>query len=238
MNIALIFAGGAGYRMNTKTQPKQFLELHGKPIIVYTLELFETHPEIDHIVVVCLKDWIAYLEGLLEKFAITKVVSIVPGGESGQESICHGIESAYSLFPEESIVLVHDGVRPLVDEKTISACIAQTKKSGNAITVVPATETIVMEQGGIVSSIVDRTECVMAKAPQCFILRDLRKAHESARQDGLDSFIDSASLMHHYGHRLATVEGNTENIKITTPADFFIFRALVDARENSQIFGY
>lgn len=237
MNIALIFAGGTGHRMNTKTLPKQFLELHNKPIIIYTIEQFDNHPDIDAIVIACLEPWIAYLRKLLEKFSIGKVASIVPGGSNGQESIRNGVNSAWELFPEDSIVLVHDGVRPLVDAATISSCIAKTIACGNAITVVPATETIVKESGSRVTDIVDRSECVMAKAPQCFILDDLKKAHDRAITEGLLSFIDSASLMRYYGYELYTVEGEPENIKITTPSDFYIFRALTDARENSQIFG-
>ena len=237
MNIALIFAGGTGQRMNTKTRPKQFLELHGKPIIVYTLEQFENHPQIDHIVVVCLESWIPFLEKLLVRFDITKVSSVVPGGASGQDSIRNGVMSAYEQFPADSVLLVHDGVRPLVDAATISACIEKTLECGNAITTVPAIETIVKESDSKVTDIVDRKECVMAKAPQCFRLGELKAAHDRARQDGLGDFIDSASLMRHYGHSLFTVQGSPENIKITTPSDFYIFRALTDARENSQIFG-
>lgn len=236
-NVALIFAGGTGQRMNTKTRPKQFLELHGKPIIVYTLEQFENHPAIDGIVVVCLEPWIGFLEKLLVKFDITKVKAIVPGGESGQASIRNGVYKIAELYPEDALVLVHDGVRPLVSEETIFACIDKANESGNAITTVPAIETIVQEHGGTVTDIIDRKKCVMAKAPQCFKLGQLKAAHEKSVAEGLDDFIDSASLMRYYGHELHTVVGGPENIKITTPMDFYTFRALVDARENSQIFG-
>lgn len=236
-NVALIFAGGTGQRMNTKTRPKQFLELHGKPIIIYTLEQFENHPDIAGIVVVCLESWIPFLEKLLARYDIAKVSAVVPGGASGQESIRNGVYKASELYPEDSIVLVHDGVRPLVDAATISACIEKTEECGNAITTVPAIETIVREDGGKVTDIIDRKECVMAKAPQAFRLGELKAAHDRSVADGRDDFIDSASLMRHYGHELFTVEGSPENIKITTPSDFYTFRALVDARENSQIFG-
>lgn len=237
-NVALIFAGGTGQRMNTKTRPKQFLELHGKPIIVYTIEAFENHPLIDGIVVVCLEPWIPFLKKLVRHYDIDKVSAIVPGGDSGQASIRNGVYRAAELFTPDSIVLVHDGVRPLVSEETITACLEQTKKTGSAITVVPAIETIVKEHGGVVADIIDRKECVMAKAPQCFMLGQLREAHDRAVADGINDFIDSASLMRHYGHTLYTVQGSPENIKITTPSDFYTFRALEDARENSQIFGY
>lgn len=237
MNIAVIFAGGTGQRMNTKTRPKQFLELHGKPIIIYTLEQFENHPDIDGIVVVCLKDWIPFLEKMIKRYELEKIIEVVPGGSSGQESIRNGIEAAWKQCPADSTVLIHDGVRPLIDEDTICRCLKSVEQHGNAITVVPAIETIVQESDGVITKIIDRKTCQMAKAPQCFILRDLREAHIAAQNDGLADFIDSASLMSHYGHTLHVVEGSPENIKITTPSDFYVFRAYVDVVENSQIFG-
>lgn len=236
-NVALIFAGGTGQRMNTKTRPKQFLELHGKPIIIYTLECFDSHPLIDGIVVVCLESWIPFLNKMLKKFDISKVVDVIPGGDSGQASIRNGVARAAELFDSDSTVLVHDGVRPLIDEDTISSCIEATREFGSAITTVPAIETIIREEDGLVSDIIDRSECAMAKAPQCFKLGELKAAHERAVAEKRDDFIDSASLMRWCGHDLHSVTGRPENIKITTPADFYIFRALVDAQENSQIFG-
>lgn len=237
MNIALIFAGGTGQRMNTKTRPKQFLELHGKPIIAYTIEQFEGHSDIDGIVVVCLENWIPFLRKIVSKFGFEKIVDIVPGGETGQKSIEKGLDCAVTHYPSDSIVLIHDGVRPLVDEETISSCIAVANEFGSAITVVPAIETIVRESDGVITDIIDRKTCQTAKAPQCFILGDLLEAHERAGREGRYDFIDSASMMRHYGHELRVVQGLPENIKITTPSDFYAFRAMVDARENSQIFG-
>lgn len=238
MNIAVIFAGGTGQRMNTKTLPKQFLELHGKPILVYTLEHFEKHRQIDGIVLVCVQDWLDYCEELLQKYHIKKVKAVVPGGQSGQESIRNGLNKAAELFPQDSVVLIHDGVRPLIDEETISKDIASVQQNGSAITVSPAIETIALRSDtGEVGEIIERSRCQMAKAPQCFYLKDILSAHKKAQQENRNDFIDSASLMRHYGHSLFTVEGPTENIKITTPSDFYLFRALLDARENSQIFG-
>lgn len=237
MNIAVIFAGGTGQRMNTKTRPKQFLELHGKPIIIYTLEKFENHSDIDFIIVVCLESWIPFLQKMIKRFSIEKVVDIVPGGNSGQESIKNGIDCAWNRFPGDSTVLIHDGVRPLIDDNTISACLDSVAQYGNAITVVPAIETVIQESDGVIRNIIDRKTCQMAKAPQCFLLKDLREAHLRACRDNLEDFIDSASLMSHYGHILHVVEGSPDNIKITTPSDFYVFRAYVDVAENSQIFG-
>lgn len=239
MNIAIIFAGGTGTRMNTKSRPKQFLEIHGKPVLIYTLEKFQNHPLIDAIILVCLDSWIEYAQNLLDRFSITKVVRIVLGGKTGQESIYNGIKTAKEEFEENSVVLIHDGVRPLIDESTITECIDQTKKNGNAITVSPAIETIFLKNknSNCVGQIFDRSKCEMAKAPQCFRLQDICEAHEKARREGMTNFIDSASLMQHYGYELYMVEGPAENIKITTPSDFYIFRAILDAKENLQIWG-
>ena len=237
-NVAIIFAGGAGQRMNTKTKPKQFLELHGKPILIYTLEHFQQCKEIDGIVLVMLESWIPYTEELLDRYRITKVRSVIPGGDSGQASIFNGIAKAVQLYPEDSVVLIHDGVRPLIDEQTIKDCIECANKKGNAITVSPAIDTIaLLNEVDSVGKILPRSKCQMVKAPQCFKLRDIMAAHLRSQKERLQDFIDSASLMQYYGMKLFTVIGPPENIKITTPSDFYIFRAIVDARENSQIFG-
>ena len=119
-NVAVIFAGGAGKRMKSSTKPKQFLELYGKPIIIYTLEQFQDHPEIDGIIVVCKEDWMNYCQRLIDRYQISKAVKMVAGGENGQGSIRNGIYAAAELYSSDSVVLVHDGVRPLVDASTIS----------------------------------------------------------------------------------------------------------------------
>lgn len=240
-NIALIFAGGAGKRMNTHGVPKQFLELYGKPIIIYTLEKFDSHEEIDGIVIACLKDYIPKMRQLCSRFHITKVDAIVPGGATGQESIYNGLCKIRELYPSNPAVLVHDGVRPLVAQETITKAIACVREHGSAVTVTPATETIITENensgDGELGTILDRAECKVAKAPQCFFADDLFTAHEKAKQEGRLDFIDSASLMRHYGHTLYEVEGRTENIKITTPVDYYIFKAIETAKESSNAFG-
>lgn len=238
MNIAVIFAGGTGQRMNTASKPKQFLELHGKPILIYTLEHFQNHPLINGIVVVCLESWIPYCKDLITKYHMDKVASVVPGGNSGQESIFNGLKAVRDLYPEKSIVLIHDGVRPLINAQIISDDISSVIETGSAVTVSPAIETIVLKQReGHVGDILDRSNCEMAKAPQCFYLKDIYNAHLKAIEEGRLDFIDSASIMKYYGHQLSTVVGPAENIKITTPSDFYIFRAIIDAKENMQILG-
>lgn len=238
MTNALIFAGGSGTRMNSKSKPKQFLQFYGKELIIHTLENFQNHFEIDTITVVCIEDWIPYLKKILDKYGIDKVKTVVSGGSTGQESIFKGLKAIKEFDNDEkSIVLIHDGVRPFINDDVISECIKTVKKKGSAITVVPATETIITAENGRILSITDRSKCCLARAPQCFYLNDIIEAHEKAIEDGNSNMIDSASLMRLYGHELYTVQGNIDNIKITTPADFYTFKALYEVRENQQIFG-
>lgn len=242
MNISVIFAGGTGSRMNTKSRPKQFLELNGKPIIIYTIELFDNHPDVDAIVVVCLENWIPFLEKMLKKFEISKVVKIVPGGMSGQDSIYKGLcateEYVNELGDENAIVLIHDGVRPLIKEETITDNIAKVKECGSCITVVPAIETVIVDGHNGSFEIPKRSDCMMARAPQSFYLKDIISAHRKSQSEDRTDFIDSCSLMSYYGHKLGIVQGPMENIKITTPTDYFVLRAMVEVHENQQIFGY
>ena len=238
MTNALIFAGGSGTRMNSKSRPKQFLQFYGKELIMHTLENFQNHFEINGIAVVCIEEWIPYLNKLLEKYGIDKVKAVVFGGVTGQESIFKGLKAIKTFDKDEkSIVLIHDGVRPFINEDVISSCIKSVKEKGSAITVVPATETIITSEDGKISTITDRSKCCLARAPQCFYLDDILDAHHKAIKDGNLNMIDSASLMKFYGHELYTVQGNADNIKITTPADFYTFKALYEVRENQQIFG-
>lgn len=238
MNGAVIFAGGSGVRMNHGGLPKQFLEFEGKPIIIYTLELFDSHPDIDCVVVASLKDWIPYLEDLIKKFNLKKICKIVPGGATAQDSIREGLEAINDIMPSKSIVLIHDGVRPLINRQTISDNIESVKKYGSCITCVSAKETfIVSPKEGDMLTIPDRKDCKLARAPQSFFLDDILKAHRRAVADGNHEFIDCCTIMNHYGHTLHTIEGPEENIKITTPTDYFLFKTLVKIRENNQVYG-
>jgi len=238
MNIAIILAGGTGQRMNTRTKPKQFLELHGKPILIYTLEQFENHEQIDEIIVVCIENWIACCKELLSKFHITKVRAVIPGGETGMLSRVCGLKKAAELYDNDTICLIHDGVRPLIDYETISKNIESVKTYGSGVTVTPVAETIaVKDLENRVGEVIDRSKCQLARSPQSFRLGELLEAHLSALDKGINNYIDAATLMQQEGHTVYIVEGPPENIKITAPSDFYIFRALTDARENSQIFG-
>ena len=237
-NIAVIFAGGAGQRMKTVSRPKQFLELNGKPIMIYTLELFDNHSMVDGIVCVCIESWIPFLKKQLKKFEINKVKAIVIGGETGQDSIYNGLIKTLQLYGEDCNVLIHDGVRPLITEQTITDCVNMVTEKGNCITCVPATETFIVKQEDDTLEIPTRDNSLIARAPQCFRLMDILEAHYRAQESGKHNFIDSCTLMNHYGHKVNTIIGPMENIKITTPTDFFIFKAMVEVHENQQIFGF
>lgn len=237
-NIAVIFAGGIGRRMNQTALPKQFLKLHGKEIIIHTLEHFQNHPEIDGIVIACVEDWVDYMKELLIKYNMNKVGDVVVGGKTGQESIYNGLKRAAELYGEETNVLVHDGVRPLINEKTITNCIDSIEKNGTGITTAPVTETIIrVNDEAEIVDVIDRTDCLLARAPQGFRLRDMLETHEKARKIGRNDFIDSATLMKWNGYKLSVVEGPVENIKITTPMDYYNFKAFVEAKENAELFG-
>lgn len=240
MNDAIIFAGGVGSRMNSRARPKQFLEIHGKPIIVHTIEHFENHSDIDAVCVVIVKEWLDYTKRLIEKYNLKKVKWIVPGGDSALSSQYNGLDAIRNSpeYDARDIVLIHDGVRPLINEKVISDCIEGVKQYGSAIIVAPAIETIIRtKENNIIKDTFPRSECLLARAPQSFYIGDIIGAHDRAKREGIYDFVDSTSMMLHFGYKIHTVEGPSENIKVTNPADFYICRALLDAKENSQIFG-
>ena len=240
MNIAVIFAGGSGQRMHSKERPKQFLLVHGKPIIVHTIEHFQKHQEIDGIVVVCLKDWIPYMEELAFNYRLDKIGRIVPGGVTGQMSIYEGLKAAAEAYGTEgTIVLIHDGVRPLINDRTISDNIACVRENGCAITCAPAKETVMlMDDKGHIEAVPDRSRCCMARAPQSFYLSEIVELENKAVEQGQTDVIDCCTLMRMNNRPLFTVEGPIENVKITTPDDFCMFRAIYDARENRQLYDY
>ena len=236
-NIAVIFAGGSGRRMHTKDKPKQFLLVHGKPIIVHTIEQFENHPEIDGIIVVCIEGWIDYMNDMIYRYRLDKVKKVVPGGKTGQLSIYNGLCAAEEFFGTDgTVVLIHDGVRPLIDADTISRNIASVREFGSAITCTVAKETVILvDDTEKVDAVPDRSRSRFAKAPQSFYLKDILAAHRQCLAEGKDNVIDSCTMMRMYGKPLHVVIGRSDNIKITTPDDFYVFRALYDARENQQL---
>lgn len=242
MVTAVIFAGGVGTRMQSGSTPKQFLTLNDKPILIYTLEKFQNNPNVDAIVLACVESHIEVCRQLVEKFGITKLKpsSVVVGGATGQESIYHGLKAAAALSQsDDDIVLIHDGVRPLIDDDIINRNIDCVVKNRNAITSVECKETVVLvDDCDKIDTVVDRSRARLARAPQSFYLKDILSVHEKAIKDGMTTAIDSATLMRTYGHDLHVVIGKSENIKITTPDDYYVFKAILESKSNSAVFGY
>ena len=241
MNIAVIFAGGVGSRMHSKEKPKQFLEMYNKPIIIHTIEHFENHPLVNAIVVVCIKNWIPYFENLLYKFRIEKVKKVVSGGTTGQLSLYNGLKAAKEVAKDQkAIVLIHDGVRPLINEKLITDNIESVKKHASAITTATVKETILVvnDKTSTIDYVPNRKNSRVARAPQSFWLDDILFVHEKALAEGTTDCIDSCTMMQKYGYNLFLVDGPGENIKITTPEDFYTMRAILEAKENAQIYGF
>lgn len=233
MNIAIIFAGGVGKRMQNSDMPKQFMEICGKPIIIHTLEVFEKTKNIDAIIVVCVKDWISYLEDLLKKFNIIKVAEIVEGGSSGQMSIFNGVKTAYEKYPHDSIALIHDGVRPFIDTDLINKNIENAKERGSSISSVYSTETfMIIDENKTVIEIPERSKSLIAKAPQTFILKKIYDIHIKAQKDGIFEAIDSATLMNTYNVPLSVVMTDYDNIKITTPKDIALAESIYKRRNG------
>ena len=230
MNHVVIFAGGIGSRMGALDCPKQFLKLEGKEIIVYTVEQFQNHPRIDAIYIACHKDWIGYMKELVEKYALSKVKSIVPGGYTGQLSIYNGLlEAEKYKETDEDIVLIHDGVRPIIDADLISANIRSVEENGNAISCSPAIETVLLVDDDLnITHIEDRSTCFYAKAPQSFLLKDILHCHRNALEEEKNDYIDSCSMMKKYGIKLHLVTCSSDNIKVTTPKDYYLLKALLE----------
>ena len=230
MNYVIIFAGGIGSRMGSK-KPKQFMEVDNKPIIIHTIEKFDSHPQIDGIVVVCKEEYIEYCKNLMLSFQMKKVKDVIPGGNNGQQSIYFGLKYIAQNIKtsENDIVLIHDGVRPVITSELICQSIECVNLNGNSIAVSKAIETVIkITPDGRLDEPIDRSLCRNAKAPQCFKFNQIWHVHNKAIKDGNTEMIDSATLMSYYGYELHVTECSPENIKITTPNDFYMFKALYD----------
>ncbi len=240
MNIAIIFAGGSGVRMGAGL-PKQFLEINGKPILIHTLQLFQEHEEIDKIYLAMSRDYLRFTEQLVLDYHIDKIAAIVEGGVTAQDSIYNALARAREENPEDSIVLIHDGVRPFVEYSVISDNIESVRKYGSAITSTLCYETIMISKDGLkVDDLPLRKESYAAQAPQSFYLKDIIEAHEMirSRETRYENMVDACTIYRALGRQPHIVLGNRGNIKVTTPEDVFMFRALIQYKENEQAFGF
>ncbi|MDD6637414.1 MAG: IspD/TarI family cytidylyltransferase [Lachnospiraceae bacterium] len=239
MNIAIIFAGGSGVRMGAGV-PKQFLEINGKPIIIHTLQLFQYHDQIDKIYISVLKDYVSYMNELVDEYRLKKVAAVIPGGETAQDSIYNALKKAEEENSEDSIVLLHDGVRPFVSYDVIADNIKGVKEHGNAITCTSCYETILLSKDGDqVDSVPYRKETFAAQAPQSFYLKDIIAAHDvvRARPERYENMVDACTILKSQGLDVHMIPGNRGNIKVTTPEDVYMYRALLQYKENEQAFG-
>jgi 2-C-methyl-D-erythritol 4-phosphate cytidylyltransferase len=237
MNVAVIFAGGMGTRMNSRDLPKQFLEINGKPIIIHTLEHFERHPDIDAIAVAILREYREHLTKLLKRYDITKVSWLVNGGATGQESRHLALRAVAAHCPPDTVVLLHDGVRPLITAELISENIDGVLTHGSAITCTKVTETVVTSAGPHIDTVIPRDHLYAAQAPQSFRLGEILALYDRAVAEGENDSVDSCSLMHRYGMKAHRVHGPRSNIKITTAEDFYLCRTFFELIENQQIVG-
>ncbi len=234
MNIALIIAGGSGRRMQQEI-PKQFLNVNDKPVIIYTLEAFQSHPDIDKIGVVCLDGWHDILRAYARQYQIDKLDWIVSGGENGQGSIRNGVFEAERRYGGEDIILVHDAIRPMVSHEIISDCIVQCRQYGSAIVVTPC-NTVVLRRGEGESSkeVVLRDQLAITQTPQAFSIRRLADAHRKALELGITNSVASCTMMIELGEAVHFSIGAETNIKLTTPDDLKIFKALLAIREHGE----
>ena len=234
-NVALIIAGGLGNRMG-QSIPKQFLTVNERPVIIYTLEAFQKHPEIDAIEVVCIEGWQSVLQAYANQFNITKLKYIVSGGKNGQDSIRNGVYELEKHFDSNDIVLIHDAIRPMVSADIISDCIRVTREKGNAIAVIPCMESMMQTENGEVSvGSYPRERLKRTQTPQGFHIGEICDLHRRALKAGITNSVASCTLMIEMGEQVHFSIGSEKNIKLTTVEDIDIFKALLMARRSDWL---
>lgn len=223
---AMLFAGGTGTRMKSENIPKQFIEVDGKPIIIRTLENFAFHPLVDDIVIACIASGIDHLKKLIEQYRIPKVINIVEGGSSGFESIHNGLVEVAKNSDESDVVLICDGVRPVMSEQLISECIELAKEYETAVPVVRSIDSVLVSEDGKSCNVnMPRENMYITQAPQGYTLRKIMWAHDEAARRGLVNPTSSADLMIELGETVRIFIGERDNIKVTTPEDLFTLRS-------------
>ena len=233
--VGLIIAGGSGARMGQNI-PKQFLTVNDRPIIVYTLEAFQNHAEIDEIAVVCIEGWEQALWAYAKQFNIDKLKYVVPGGENGQGSIRNGVYELEKHFDRDDVVLIHDAIRPMISPEIISDCIAKTVKYGNAITVIPCAEAMLETEDQIASEAsYPRDNLKRTQTPQGFKIGEICDLHRAALEAGITNSVASCTLMVEMGKKVYFSAGSEKNIKLTTVDDIDIFKALLLAKRSDWL---
>ncbi|MBO4638354.1 MAG: 2-C-methyl-D-erythritol 4-phosphate cytidylyltransferase [Treponema sp.] len=236
MNIALIIAGGSGQRMGQDI-PKQFISIYDKPIIIYTLEGFQNHPMIDAIEVVCIKGWESVLEAYAKQFNITKLKWIVCGGDSGQESIRNGVFNLEDKCTDNDIIVIHDGIRPMIDEAVLSDVIVCCKKNGNGVTSLPYNEQIFVidsENPQTTSKYIPREQLRRVQTPQAYNFKKLDWAYHEAfeKEIGIYGSSYTNTMMVELGEKLYFAAGSDKNIKLTTKDDLEMFKGYLKSKNE------
>ncbi len=235
MVVALLTAAGSGTRMHQDI-PKQFIHVDNKPVIIHTMEAFQRHPGVDAIMVVTIESWSEVLKAYARQFGITKLRWVVPGGETGQESIRHGLDALEKELSYDDIVMVHDGNRPLVSAEVISNSLATFSRCGNAVAVIPCTEVVFESEDGISSHVsTDRDKLYRTQTPHTYKLGELLDAHKEADRLGIKNMAASCMLMKELGKETYFSKGSEENMKITTMEDLRIFKALLHTKEDEWL---
>lgn len=235
-NIALIIAGGVGARMQQDI-PKQFINVFDKPVIVYTLEAFQRHPQIDAIEVVCLEDWQGALKAYAKQFGIAKLENVVNGGKNGQDSIRNGVYDIASRHNSpDDIVLVHDAIRPMISEDVITDNIRVCREYGNAITVVPCTAAMLKTYDSLsTTEQVPRDNLKITQTPQAFFVQDIVAAHKEALEKGITNSVASCTMYIELGKKLYMSQGSEKNLKLTTTEDIEIFKSLLHSKKEDWL---
>ncbi len=235
MNIALILAGGHGNR-TAQDIPKQFMNVYEKPLIIYTLENFERHPEIDGILVVCLDGWHEVLKAYARQYGISKLKWVVDGGDDGQESTHKGVEALKDVCGTEDIILVHDAIRPFITPDVITDAITKCKQKGSGLSAVRCQETIVRTDDGK-SGVegIARQEIMRVQTPQAYKYGKAKWAYEEADRRGIKGEVYINTLMLRLGERVYFSKGTDKNVKITTIEDLEVFKALLHMEREDWI---
>lgn len=234
-NVGLLIAGGAGNRMHQDI-PKQFITVNERPVIVYTLEAFEKHPEIDAIGVVCIESWEQVLWAYAKQFNISKLKYVVPGGKNGQDSIRNGVYELEKHFDKDDLVLIHDAIRPMVSAEIISDNIRVAREFGNAITVISCAEAMMQTEDGVVSTgSYPRDRLKRTQTPQAFRIGDICDLHRRALEAGITNSVASCTLKIEMGEQVYFSAGSEKNIKLTTIEDIDIFKALLAAKRSDWL---
>lgn len=237
MNIAIIIAGGSGSRMGQDI-PKQFINVYDKPVLIYTLEGFQNHPQIDAIEVVCIDGWHNVLSAYAKQYNITKLKWIVSGGQTSQESIRNGVYGLEGKAADNDIVIIHDGIRPLVDETILSDVIIKASQYGNAVTSLPYNEQIFVKDDEISTiKYIPRETLRRVSTPQAYRFEKLDWAYHEAFEKGIGIHGSSYTntMMVELGERLYFASGSEKNIKLTTKDDMELFKAYLKSEKEHWI---